>query len=447
MQEDYVEKTKNNAANIIEKTIRILLKHPLCNHCLGRLFARLGKGLGNDERGYALKTLVSMLIPTEGGDDELKDFVKKLAENAGDPLTRLYNIVYGEDVEPKKCSLCGGKISRKYFEELADNVIEILKEYNATSFLIGVTIDREMVLKELELVREIGIDYSESIKNEIKREVGKIVKEKTGIEPDFTRPDIVAIIDYEKNTIHPIVNPILLTGRYWKKARNISHTIWSVEGTKKYPYSIEEFLDHTLNPLYDSDKAILHASGREDVDARMLGTGRPMVVEIVNPRFRLVDTNLLNELLKSVVIDAEVYGEATRETIRLLKTDLSKKEKIYKALVATDQPVSDDKLRELEEFFRNRTVRQLTPLRILRRKKERVRIKKVYEVVVNKISDRVFEALIKSDGGLYIKELISGDQGRTDPSFTSVLGIQAYCIELDVIGVEVYLPRIQKPLN
>lgn len=431
---------------LLEKTFNILLKYPLCNYCLGRLFARLGRGLRNSERGYALKTLLLMTLPLDRHED-IRDIIKLLAENSGEPFTEVYKILYNEELDRKICVVCGNKLSQKYFEELAKKVEEKIREFNATSFLVGVTISRETMLKELEVVREVGIDYSESLKNEIKREVGKIVRERTGIEPDFSRPDIVVIIDYENDSIRTIVNPVLIVGRYWKKARNISHTAWIVNGVKKYPYSIEEFLNDMLNQIFDSEKVILHASGREDVDARMVGTGRPMVIEVYQPRFRLVDKHLLNEVLKTIVIDAEVYDEATRETIKLLKTDLSKKEKVYKALIVTSKPISESDLKKLEEFFKNRVVRQLTPRRMLRRKKEHERLRKVYEVIVNKISDRVFEALIKSDGGLYIKELVSGDQGRTEPSFSSVLGVEAYCVELDVVGIEVYLSRIQKPLN
>ncbi|MEM2383445.1 MAG: tRNA pseudouridine(54/55) synthase Pus10, partial [Desulfurococcaceae archaeon] len=59
----------------------------------------------------------------------------------------------------------------------------------------------------------------------------------------------------------------------------------------------------------------------------------------------------------------------------------------------------------------------------------------VYEVKARLINGRIYEALIKAEGGLYVKELISGDRGRTDPSFTSFLNASNTCIELDVIGV------------
>ena len=43
--------------------------------------------------------------------------------------------------------------------------------------------------------------------------------------------------------------------------------------------------------------------------------------------------------------------------------------------------------------------------------------------------------IIKTEGGLYIKELISSDEGRSNPSVTEVLNTQAICAELDVIEV------------
>ena len=45
---------------ILEKAQKMLEKHPLCNHCLGRQFALLGYGLDNRKRGEAIKLLLTM---------------------------------------------------------------------------------------------------------------------------------------------------------------------------------------------------------------------------------------------------------------------------------------------------------------------------------------------------------------------------------------------------
>ena len=46
--------------NILEKAGQMLREHPLCNHCLGRQFALLGFGVGNENRGKAIKLLLTM---------------------------------------------------------------------------------------------------------------------------------------------------------------------------------------------------------------------------------------------------------------------------------------------------------------------------------------------------------------------------------------------------
>jgi tRNA pseudouridine synthase 10 len=51
------------------------------------------------------------------------------------------------------------------------------------------------------------------------------------------------------------------------------------------------------------------------------------------------------------------------------------------------------------------------------------------------ISPNKMEATIRSQGGLYVKELVTGDNDRTTPSFSEILNTKAECSELDVIDV------------
>jgi len=44
--------------------------------------------------------------------------------------------------------------------------------------------------------------------------------------------------------------------------------------------------------------------------------------------------------------------------------------------------------------------------------------------------------IIRCQGGLYIKELINGDDGRTTPNVSEIGGIPAKCLEIDVISIE-----------
>ena len=44
---------------------------------------------------------------------------------------------------------------------------------------------------------------------------------------------------------------------------------------------------------------------------------------------------------------------------------------------------------------------------------------------------------VHCEGGLYVKELVSGDEGRTKPSLSELLGAPALVEELDVINVDI----------
>ena len=46
--------------DLLEKALQLLTAQPLCDHCLGRQFALLGYGLGDEERGETLKLLLTM---------------------------------------------------------------------------------------------------------------------------------------------------------------------------------------------------------------------------------------------------------------------------------------------------------------------------------------------------------------------------------------------------
>jgi tRNA pseudouridine synthase 10 len=55
---------------------------------------------------------------------------------------------------------------------------------------------------------------------------------------------------------------------------------------------------------------------------------------------------------------------------------------------------------------------------------------------LKKLKPNLVEMLIRCQGGLYVKELINGDEGRTRPSVSEIVDVPAECIELDVMEVE-----------
>jgi tRNA pseudouridine synthase 10 len=72
---------------------------------------------------------------------------------------------------------------------------------------------------------------------------------------------------------------------------------------------------------------------------------------------------------------------------------------------------------------------------VLHRRANKIREKYIYEAKVKRLSPNLAEIRVHCEGGLYIKELITGDEGRTDPNVTDIVSARAEPLELDVLTV------------
>ncbi|KAK8747029.1 hypothetical protein OTU49_016951 [Cherax quadricarinatus] len=94
--------------------------------------------------------------------------------------------------------------------------------------------------------------------------------------------------------------PIYMAGRYNKYSRDLPQTPWFVEGERKLESSVQELLCQPLNKAVCAEDIKFSSSGREDVDVRCLGNGRPFVIEFINPchtKFSREDISKLQNLI------------------------------------------------------------------------------------------------------------------------------------------------------
>ena len=56
------------------------------------------------------------------------------------------------------------------------------------------------------------------------------------------------------------------------------------------------------------------------------------------------------------------------------------------------------------------------------------------------IGDDVFDLTLNTESGTYVKEFVSGDEGRTQPNFSDSLGTQCVVETLDVIAINYQEP-------
>ena len=204
-----------------------------------------------------------------------------------------------------------------------------------------------------------------------------------------------------------------------------------------YSESVEEIIAGPLLEKTGGKDVSFHAAGREDVDARMLGTGRPFIMELKEPRRRFIDLHSLgvkvNEQARGKVEVINLSFASKNDIKQLKKAESSTK--IYKVLIDFDRDVSDEELTAVSKTLNKSIIRQQTPLRVLHRRADLTREKYIYETQVKRLAPNRAEMNIRCQGGLYIKELVSGDEGRTAPSVASIINAEAKPLKLDVMNI------------
>jgi len=435
---------------ILKKALMMLEKYPLCDHCLGRQFALLGYQIDNEERGGAIKTSLAMEghLLAMAKDKRGVFILKTLATNgssvmAAEMLKRLRRRAGGG----KKCFLCEGRFGS--LSELVNRAVEMLKEYEHETFLVGVRLPIDVEEREDEFKAEFGVQCGESIRNELSRVIGKIILGITNKSVDYMKPQVVLILNPFTAEMELHVNPLFIMGRYRKLKRGIPQSKWTCikcKGRgcsrcnwtgKMYPESVEELISSQILKETLGEDASLHAAGREDIDARMLGRGRPFVLEVKRPRKRSVN---LSKLRKSINEEAQAKIKVSnlrlvsKEAIERLK-QVEGSEKLYKVIVEFSKSISDEELETLKKTFTNAIVHQQTPIRVIHRRTNLIREKYIYETRIRRLTKNTLEMRIRCQGGLYIKELVTGDEGRTKPSVTEVIKAEATPLELDVLNI------------
>ena len=189
--------------------------------------------------------------------------------------------------------------------------------------------------------------------------------------------------------------------------------------------------------LLSAKGAVLHGAGREDIDARMIGSGRPFVMEIVGPLRRKIDLQVLQETInRSAAGRVEVSLErwTRRGEVETIKSD--KGHKKYRILVEIQDPLSLHELQSALEALKGVTIYQRTPQRVAHRRADKIRERHATEITYLGNEPEGYVIEVTGEAGLYIKELISGDNGRTRPSLTEILGRPARVSRLDVVQVQ-----------
>ena len=330
-----------------------------------------------------------------------------------------------------KCDICCGLMKR------LDFIIKIMKEkvadaYEFDTFLIGATLPTNVYEREDQIRARLKIRGKENIKNqfcsELRRKFESITKKKV----DYLLPDVlISVIVGEESRVNIIAKArsLTLTGRYIKKQRGLPQRqskctqckgrgcrFCDNSGLSGYE-SVEGIIGYRLLCLTKSNAARFSWVGSEDRNSLVSGNGRPFFVTLSNPRVRMLK-NSLN--IDTPEISATVKAKPIcipRSPIRFVTKT--------KIIVESANTINENKLKDLI-LLNNATIK-------IQNKKKTI-MKKIYSVKTRMIRHNRFLLTLLADGGLAIKNFVSGQQ-YTSPNVSAIVGDKCESVLFDVSDV------------
>jgi tRNA pseudouridine synthase 10 len=427
------------------------------------MFSLLGTSTTNYERGSSILLALTMenhqkFLSSDKKEENYAKNLKILANKA--KFIPAYKVLEKEGIdlpilqETEKCYLCNNIFTN--LEPYAQQAINQIHNIEFDNFLIGCTFDSQIINKEDAFKVEFNLLESESIKSHFNREIGKKISSFLEKPPEFLNPDITFIffINSLSFSIEVLIRSLFIYGRYNKYLRNIPQTHWNCrncdgKGCEKCNYTGKQYktsVEELISPVFISESHAtdnkFHGGGREDIDVRMLGDGRPFILELRNPKIRTLNLSNIQKKInkknrKKVKISNLRYS--SKSEVKELKRSAEQTRKIYRAKVFSKEKITKEtfliNLKKLKEALIGDKIKQRTPNRVSHRRADRIRQKSIYSIDGTYEKSNLFEFIIETQGGVYIKELISGDNGRTTPSFSDIFNRTLQCQALDVLKI------------
>ncbi len=354
-----------------------VIKIGVCNHCLARVS-------GNLIRGDASDAGASIREEAYSRDNELES---KIAQDY--------------------CPLCENLFDD--IENIVDRVLGELSETEFKTMQFGIHLPKDLVQEEDRIRSKYGAQGSYHLKGAIVEaihaRIGELDKK---IEFVKEKPDVMVLVDGLTLRVDVDVRPIFLHGRYRKVSRGIPQTRW---------------------PSF-------HGMGREDIDVRCLGSGRPFVLEIKRPLRRNLPTKDLVGMVQahaSGKVEVDELSWCTRKKVNEVKQ--SRSEKTYTIRFRAEGIEDEKKAEEAILSLSGQIIDQETPRRVSHRRAAKTRRRKVTSIDNVSFEGGEIELTLRCEAGTYVKELVHSDEGRTKPSVQSVLDSDCEVIWLDVLEI------------
>ena len=305
--------------------LKHLVRIGTCNHCLGRVGGKKRFGQSVYESGVEIRTQVVETDSTMASAREIN------------PL----------------CPFC-----ENLFEEaslLAELIKEEIGDRECSRLQLGARIPKDQTEAEDHLRKRFGAGGSAPLKSSLVEEVARQLSDLGGGQNLVVdKPEILALIDVLTLTVELDIRSHYFYGRYRKLERGIPQTKWPCRACKgrgcekcdftglQYKSSVQGLIGDPLLEMFGSEEHAFHGMGREDIDVRCLGRGRPFVMEMKKPIKRNIDAEVILDAINSSangsieVSDIRVSNRS--EVVRVKDTPAEKSYTIrYKIEAITEQ--------------------------------------------------------------------------------------------------------------
>ena len=180
---------------------------------------------------------------------------------------------------------------------------------------------------------------------------------------------------------------IFVKGKYLKYSREIGQSPWEVNGVKICHSSVEDEISKTIKTFFNADNCIMSAGGREDRDVRMVGSGRPFIMEIYNPKINNDDVNELQKRINegTNLVEVKDLAYCTKDYFSILKKYEDSKHKFYTCVVWCSKDISEEDITKINSV-KELNIIQKTPIRVMHRRALMDRKKTIFSLSATPIN-------------------------------------------------------------
>jgi tRNA pseudouridine(54/55) synthase len=291
--------------------LKHLVRIGCCNACLGRLGGKKRYEQSIEQSGEEIRGIV------EKGNSHITNVREKI------PL----------------CPFC-----ENLFEEvdlLTDIIYDSISQFQFKRLQLGARFPKSQIEEEDSQRKRFGAGGCDGLKTGLVAEIAKRLNQRLeGVTLVNDKPEILALIDVLTLSVDLDVRSHYMYGRYRKLERGIPQTRWPCRACKgrgcercdmtglQYKKSVQDLIGNPLLTVFDSKEHAFHGMGREDIDVRCMGRGRPFVIEMKEPRLRNTDPiefmKLINDKAEGSIEITGLRDSNRSEVVRLKDTPAEK---------------------------------------------------------------------------------------------------------------------------